>query len=79
MDEKTCMSEELFEDLTFEQVNSLMSDKLVENEINGEKLMQMDIDKFAVTLTKFLPKLTIRECLDWLQISLQLKNEKSKK
>ena len=35
------------EDLTFEQVNSLMNAKFEENEINGEKLMQMNIDKFA--------------------------------
>ena len=56
MDEKTCMSEELSKDLTLEQVNYLMSVKLVENEINGEKLMQMDIDKFAEVIGSDLMK-----------------------
>ena len=33
--------------LTDKQVSSLMSAKFEENEINGEKLMQMDIAKFT--------------------------------
>ena len=47
MVENTCVSEKLPGDLTFKQVNSLMADKFMKNEIDGKKLMQMDINKFA--------------------------------